>query len=120
MKFLYALACGAIILGAGCNSSSTTTPSGSVNQSQSVAQAGTKTYSLSDVAKHNSANDCWMAIDGKVYDVTSYIPNHPGGEQMVQGCGTDATAMFDSIKGGRGHSDYAKSLHSDYYIGDLK
>jgi cytochrome b involved in lipid metabolism len=61
-----------------------------------------------------------MAISGKVYDVTSYRPNHPGGDKMAAGCGKDATAMFNGIKGGKGHSDYAKSLQTDYYVGDLK
>jgi cytochrome b involved in lipid metabolism len=115
MKFLYVLACSVIILGAGCSSNK---PASTAAPSNQVQGAG-KTYNLSDLAPHNSANDCWMAIEGKVYDVTNYVPNHPG-NQILKGCGQDATAMFDSIKGGRGHSDYAKSLYSDYYIGDLK
>ncbi|MFA6100218.1 MAG: cytochrome b5-like heme/steroid binding domain-containing protein [Patescibacteria group bacterium] len=112
----YAVACTLIFLGAGCGSaqapaSTTTVP---------VANPQAKTYSLSDVAMHATSTDCWMAISGKVYDVTSYRPNHPGGDKMAAGCGKDATAMFNGIKGGKGHSDYAKSLQTDYYVGDLK
>jgi cytochrome b involved in lipid metabolism len=38
-----------------------------------------RTYTLAEVKKHNKANDLWMAINGKVYDVTSFVDRHPGG-----------------------------------------
>jgi cytochrome b involved in lipid metabolism len=75
----------------------------------------------SEVAKHNNANDCWMIINNKVYDVTAYINSHPGGvAQITSGCGIDATQLFDT-KGGRGapHSAAAQSILSSFYLGDL-
>jgi cytochrome-b5 reductase len=37
----------------------------------------------------------WMALNGRVYDITSYLPFHPGGAQILEkACGTDATALF--------------------------
>lgn len=43
----------------------------------------------SELAKHNSKDDCWVVYNNKVYDVTSYIPRHPGGEQRIaRTCGT--------------------------------
>lgn len=36
--------------------------------------------SAAEVLKHSSAKDCWMVVNGKVYDLTSFAPNHPGGE----------------------------------------
>ncbi|XP_045617342.1 cytochrome b5 reductase 4 isoform X2 [Procambarus clarkii] len=51
-----------------------------------------------DLAKHNKQNDCWMALRGKVYNVTSYMEFHPGGEQeLMRGVGTDATDLFNEI-----------------------
>jgi cytochrome-b5 reductase len=37
-----------------------------------------------ELAKHNKDDDCWMAVRGKVYNVTRYLDYHPGGrEQLV-------------------------------------
>lgn len=115
-KIIFALVCGLMVVGAGCGSAQA--PAATTTIPATNTQA--KTYTLSDITKHATTTDCWMVISSKVYDVTSYIPNHPGGEKILAGCGKDATAMFGSIKDGKGHSDYAKSLHTDYYVGDLK
>ncbi|VVC00064.1 Cytochrome b5-like Heme/Steroid binding domain protein [uncultured archaeon] len=41
------------------------------------------------LAQHNSASDCWVAYKGEVYDVTQFLPVHPGGEaKILQFCGT--------------------------------
>lgn len=37
-----------------------------------------KTYTAQEVAKHNLRNDCWIIVDGEVYDVTEYVDEHPG------------------------------------------
>ena len=42
-----------------------------------------KVFRFSDLEKHTSENDCWILIDGNVYDVTSYLPDHPGGGSML-------------------------------------
>ncbi len=79
-------------------------------------------FSLSEVSKHNSENDCWMIIDNKVYDVTSYFNSHPGGtNELLKGCGKDATTLYDTKDKNPGvaHSETARSLFSSYYIGDL-
>ncbi|MDD2786297.1 MAG: cytochrome b5-like heme/steroid binding domain-containing protein [Patescibacteria group bacterium] len=112
--------------GAGCGSSQpTNTASNSQPSSQQDVAVGgqniaVQTYALADVALHTTASDCWMAIDGKVYNATSFIPNHPGGDKILQGCGKDATSLFDGIKGGRGHSQDAADIMQALYIGDLK
>ena len=61
--------------------------------------ATSKTISLSEVASHDSESDCWMAVDGKVYEVTNFIKSHPGGNVIVQGCGKDASRLFSSEHG---------------------
>eukprot|EP00276_Gloeochaete_wittrockiana_P019051 CAMPEP_0184356640 /NCGR_PEP_ID=MMETSP1089-20130417/103960_1 /TAXON_ID=38269 ORGANISM="Gloeochaete wittrockiana, Strain SAG46.84" /NCGR_SAMPLE_ID=MMETSP1089 /ASSEMBLY_ACC=CAM_ASM_000445 /LENGTH=41 /DNA_ID= /DNA_START= /DNA_END= /DNA_ORIENTATION= len=38
-----------------------------------------KKYTLAEISKHTSDNDCWILIHGKVYDVTDFLDDHPGG-----------------------------------------
>jgi len=79
------------------------------------------TYSLEEVAAHDNQDDCWLVIDNKVYDVTDFVSNHPGGEAILQGCGIDATTLFNTRPMGSGtpHSDQARDNLSNFYIGDL-
>ena len=49
---------------------------------------------LRELKKHRRVDDCWLAIDGKVYDVTDYIKYHPGGKKILMGAGKDATKLF--------------------------
>ncbi len=55
------------------------------------------TYTLAQIAQHSTATSCWLAIDGNVYDVTTFIPIHPGGRAILRGCGKDASALFHSV-----------------------
>ncbi|KAK2813293.1 hypothetical protein FQN50_000607 [Emmonsiellopsis sp. PD_5] len=51
-----------------------------------------------EVAKHNSADSCWVVLYGKVYDVTDFLPNHPGGANIIlRLAGNDATAEYDPV-----------------------
>lgn len=62
-----------------------------------------------------------MAIYGKIYDVTAYIDDHPGGEHFIlQGCGKDATNLFEDKSGMGGHTAEAFSIMKNFYIGDLE
>ena len=42
-----------------------------------------RTITLTELSKHNSRNDAWLAISGKVFDVTPYVEYHPGGIEMI-------------------------------------
>ncbi|KAJ4723362.1 Cytochrome b5 [Melia azedarach] len=76
----------------------------------------TKTYTLEEVTKHDKAQDCWIIISNKVYDVTSFIDQHPGGRgALIYVAGTDATENFEQV----GHSEDAKGGMSHFYIGNL-
>ena len=58
-------------------------------------------YTMAQVSVHNSGTSCWSAINGNVYDLTSWIPNHPGGpDKILQLCGTDGSAKFNGQHGG--------------------
>jgi cytochrome b involved in lipid metabolism len=77
-------------------------------------------YSLDDVARHSRADDCWMTIDGQVYDVSAHLPQHPTSpEVIVPSCGTDATTAFHTKNRGRPHSARASTLLQQYRIGVL-
>lgn len=75
-----------------------------------------KVIALSEFDEHNKPNDCWIVIDGKIIDVTTYLDGHPGGaEVLVQNAGKDATQAFLAI----GHSESAKMQMMDYLVGIL-
>jgi predicted heme/steroid binding protein len=71
-------------------------------------------YTLSEVSAHNTASDCWLVISGQVYDVTTFIPIHPGGNAILAYCGEDATSIFDAI-----HNPTAFAMLPPYLIGTL-
>jgi cytochrome b involved in lipid metabolism len=53
-----------------------------------------------EVASHNTEADCWTVVDGTVYNLTSYISNHPGGAgPLTSLCGKDGSAAFSSQHG---------------------
>ena len=54
-----------------------------------------KFYPESDVRKHGTRDDAWVIVDGNVYDVTSWIPKHPGGDRILLAfAGRDCTDEF--------------------------
>ena len=71
-------------------------------------------YTATDVATHNTAGDCWLIINNQVYNVTTFIPIHPGGNAIVPYCGADATIVFDNI-----HNSEVTALLPTYLIGNL-
>jgi len=54
--------------------------------------------SLSQVMEHASRNDCWLSIHEKVYDLTTFAPEHPGGPTFIYPyCGSNATQAFQDF-----------------------
>ncbi len=78
------------------------------------------TLTMEEVAKHNTASDCWMVINERVLDLTGFA-NHPGGSVYVPYCGTNGTAAYYNIPGtgGRSHSATADSWLQAYTVGTL-
>ncbi|KAI9769992.1 MAG: hypothetical protein M1840_003703 [Geoglossum simile] len=51
-----------------------------------------------EIGKHNTRESCWVIIHGKAYDVTEFLPEHPGGPKIIlKYAGRDATEEFDPI-----------------------
>ncbi|MDQ1250621.1 MAG: hypothetical protein QG597_5000 [Actinomycetota bacterium] len=82
----------------GAASSAGAVASSAVAAASSVAASatgGNGAFTLAEVQQHATSGDCWTAIDGKVYDLTTWEDKHPGGaERIVSLCGTDGTAAF--------------------------
>ncbi|XP_076332849.1 cytochrome b5 [Tachypleus tridentatus] len=75
-----------------------------------------KSLTLEEIAKHNEKDSIWVLIHHNVYDVSKFIEEHPGGEEILleQG-GKNATEAFEDV----GHSSDAQDLMKQYKIGDL-
>jgi len=75
-----------------------------------------KNYTMDEIKQHNTANDGWMVLNGKVYNVTKYLAYHPGGSVINQGLGKDATVLFNQY-----HSWVnADHILKKYHIGSVK
>ena len=89
-------------------------------------------YSRADVAQHSAKqvwdeetsamvlpanSDPWIILDNKVYDITRWLDDHPGGpEILLQHAGNDATADFEAMD----HSDFARGKREEFCIGTLR
>jgi cytochrome b involved in lipid metabolism len=85
-----------------------------------AASAADRRILPSELARHASASDCWMAIRGAVYDLSAYLPAHPSPPELVlPWCGKEATEAYNTKTKGRPHSPYADQLLAKYRIGAL-
>eukprot|EP01108_Squamamoeba_japonica_P001652 TRINITY_DN1721_c0_g1_i1.p1 TRINITY_DN1721_c0_g1~~TRINITY_DN1721_c0_g1_i1.p1 ORF type:complete len:152 (+),score=60.98 TRINITY_DN1721_c0_g1_i1:191-646(+) len=81
------------------------------------ADGGVSYYSAADVAAHSAADDCWIIVDGKVYDVSSYVEQHMGGEEaLLRYAGKDAS---EPIHGDQ-HPLKVREILDEFYIGRLQ
>ena len=81
----------------------TTAASTSTTTSATAASGTTQSLTMAVVAKHHRPKNCWAAISGNVYNLTSWINRHPGGAGPIKGlCGTDGTSAFQNQHGGQG------------------
>ncbi|CAB3400833.1 unnamed protein product [Caenorhabditis bovis] len=79
--------------------------------------ASLKQFSTKEVAEHNTNRSAWIIIGNKVYDVTKFLDEHPGGcEVLLEQAGRDGTEEFEDV----GHSTDARTLKEDYLIGEIE
>ena len=87
----------------------------------SPGMAQQRAISAEALARHARPDDCWMAIDGVVYDLTAYLPEHPAPPAVMTGwCGKDATQPYRTKGYGRPHSPAADALLPQYRVGVLE
>jgi len=81
-----------------------------------MAEWKNKVIHLEELRQHRDNTSLWLAIHDEVYDVTSFLEEHPGGEEVLreQGGGY-ATEAFEDV----GHSTDARELMKKYHIGVL-
>jgi cytochrome b involved in lipid metabolism len=73
-----------------------------VNSNTTTTPSSEKTYSLSDVALHNSESSCWTVVKGQIYDLTAMISTHPSGKSdILKICGIDGTKLFQREHGNK-------------------
>lgn len=112
---------GVYFLQTGTHTSSSTTVVPVVVSTETQATTSTPIasgYSSAEVSTHTDATSCWTSIDGRVYDVTSWISEHPGGSAAILSlCGRDGSAAFNAQHGGQRRP--ASEL-AQFYIGVLK
>ncbi|XP_010750049.1 cytochrome b5 isoform X1 [Larimichthys crocea] len=79
-------------------------------------QSPVKYYRLSEVEEQNTFKSTWIIINNQVYDVTKFLEEHPGGEEVLrEQAGGNATESFEDV----GHSTDAREMASSMVIGEL-
>uniref|UniRef100_A0A3Q2CMW9 Cytochrome b5 n=1 Tax=Cyprinodon variegatus TaxID=28743 RepID=A0A3Q2CMW9_CYPVA len=77
---------------------------------------GVKYFRLSEIEAQNSFKSTWIIIHNKVYDVTKFLDEHPGGEEVLrEQAGGNATESFEDV----GHSTDAREMAASMMIGEL-
>lgn len=78
----------------------------------------TKQITFAQVKKNNTSTSCWTVVNNKVYNVTKWINQHPGGASRILGlCGRNGTAMFGGQHAGQSAPE---NILASYQIGVLK
>jgi len=76
-------------------------------------------FTASDVSTHDSASSCWISHAGKVYDVTHFLQDHPGGDDLIlQYAGKDVEEAMRN-KDEHEHSEAAYEMLQEYLVGRI-
>jgi cytochrome b involved in lipid metabolism len=87
---------------------------------ESTASAAETVVTAAELSRHGAADDCWMAIDGVVYDLSEYIPEHPApAGVMTPWCGREASEAYHTKGYARPHSPAADAQLPRYRVGTL-
>ncbi|KAL4919894.1 cytochrome b5-like heme/steroid binding domain-containing protein [Aspergillus aurantiobrunneus] len=76
-----------------------------------------KEFTFKEVAEHNTKKDLYLVVHDKVYDCSSFVDEHPGGEEvLLDVAGQDGTEAFEDV----GHSDEAREILDGLLVGSVK
>ncbi|KAJ3496915.1 hypothetical protein NLG97_g2310 [Lecanicillium saksenae] len=77
----------------------------------------TRKLSVSEVREHSNPDSCWIVVDGRVYDMTSFAPTHPGGAQIIyRYAGKDASDEYNAV---HAPSLISRTLDEEQQLGQL-
>lgn len=83
-----------------------------------AAEPGERTIDAAELGRHDDIDDCWLAIEGVVYDISDYVPQHPAPPAVLgTWCGKEATEGMRTKGYGRDHSPMAWEMLERYRIG---
>nr|XP_058905993.1 cytochrome b5-like [Kogia breviceps] len=75
-----------------------------------------KYYTVEEIQKHNYSKSTWLMLHYKAYNLTKFLEEHPGGEEVLrEQVGGDAAENFEDV----GHSIDARELSKTFIIGEL-
>ena len=74
-------------------------------------------YSDREVARHSRRDDCWVIVDGEVYDVSKWVPRHPGGDILMVRAGMDCSQLFESYHPSAARYSFATASHCQTCVG---
>lgn len=109
--------------------STTAEPAGANDPIPGEDASSAETFTEAEVAMHASEDDCWTIVDGSVYDITAYVPRHPGGVNAIsRACGTDGSSLFnertdsdgEELGSGTPHSSNATNQLAGFKLGELE
>ncbi|KAG8921826.1 fatty acid alpha-hydroxylase, partial [Tulasnella sp. 408] len=88
-------------------------------EKQPLKSRAVRIFTREDLVNHNNTSSCWISRNGKVYDVTGFLQDHPGGDDLILNyAGKDVgEIMKDSDE--HDHSDSAYEMLEEYCIGRL-
>ncbi|MCO5590889.1 hypothetical protein L7F22_044864 [Adiantum nelumboides] len=100
-------------------SSATTTATELAGPAKTAATQRTRLISTDMLAEHDTIDSLWVSYKGRVYDVTEFAPDHPGGDDLIMRfAGKDmGDIMEDPVE--HSHSESAFDLLEEHYIGRL-
>ncbi|THV07108.1 fatty acid-2 hydroxylase [Dendrothele bispora CBS 962.96] len=76
-------------------------------------------YDEEELSAHNSTSSCWVSRNDKVYDISKFLPDHPGGDDIIlRYAGKDIGSVM-ADKEEHEHSEAAYSMLDEYFIGKL-
>jgi 4-hydroxysphinganine ceramide fatty acyl 2-hydroxylase len=89
--------------------------------SSSTMSKRVRIYTAEDVASHKTESNCWLSRRGKVYNVSRFINDHPGGDDIIlKYAGKDVNGVMAGKDGeSHEHSESAYDMLDEYQIGRL-
>ncbi|KYQ89877.1 hypothetical protein DLAC_09852 [Tieghemostelium lacteum] len=73
-------------------------------------------YTAKEIMEHQNESSYWMLMGNCVYDVTDWVPHHPGGNRIFNGISRDCSYYFEIYH----HTDASLRKLNRYFIGYVK